>query len=324
MRARARVRVRVRETACVCACWCPLWCPFREWRCTESQHTGLSQLVFPKGEAPSAGPLTRRTTTTPSPVRIESGSRALALFLLNTTSLRPTTGCVSPDRLASRPEPFGSALLSLITSDQASTHSFRANAPLRREVSKLCAQHGYHCALTLNWRAATVPQRQATGCVSPDRLVSRSETSSLCCTKPDHFGPNEHTRRPRHPRMSALATGSYDTSRLISAQQGVLATSPFTHLGATTCIAHLGMIGESLFSDSIQIQGSRKDKETKAETPRTRKRTQTRQTANQALLNARDFTLSRLYPQTWPRPHLSTFKNEGSPLHTRQTGRCRR
>ena len=136
-----RVRVRVRVRVC---CKCPLWCPFScKGRCTESQHTGLRQCAFPKGEAPSAAPSHDGLTTSPSPVRFESGSRALALFLLDTTSLRQTTGCVSPDRLASRAEP-----------------------------------------------------------------------SSLCSTKPDHFGRDEHTRRPRHPRMSAWATGSYDSPQL--------------------------------------------------------------------------------------------------------------
>ena len=31
------------------------------------------------------------------------------------------------------------------------------------------------------------------------------ERFSLCSTKPDHFGPDEHTQRPRHPKMSARA-----------------------------------------------------------------------------------------------------------------------
>ena len=74
-----------------------------EGRCTESQHTGISQRAFSQ-EAPSAAHLTRLTTT-PSPVRFESGSRASALFLLDTTSLRQATGCASPDRFASRAEP---------------------------------------------------------------------------------------------------------------------------------------------------------------------------------------------------------------------------
>ena len=138
------------------------------------------------------------------------------------------------------------------------THGSRDTAPLCGESAGLCAQHQYHCALTLNWRAATAPQRQATGCVSPDRLVSCAEPSSLCSTKPDRFGPDEHTRRQRHPRMSARVLRSATSSRrtcLVAPRLSRGLTTPLNSegwppplslpLGATFCIAHLGSIWET-------------------------------------------------------------------------------
>ena len=60
--------------------------------------------------------------------------------------------------------------------------------------------------------STTTSLRQATGCVSPDRMASRADRFWLCSTRPGHFGPDEHTRRPRQRLSSCSTTAQLETS----------------------------------------------------------------------------------------------------------------
>ena len=196
-------------------------------------------------------------------MRFESGSRALALFLLDTTSLRQTTGCVSPDRLASRAEP-----------------------------------------------------------------------SSLCSTKPDHFGRDEHTRRPRHPRISAWATGSYDSPQLKNRPPPL---SPTWVLQVASLISE--QLGRASFPIPSRFRGRERQRD---ESPKPKG--QGNEPRREGQRTSDSWTLVTLHcrgslTQRWPRRHLATFKNERitpshvtssartarrAPAPRRQTGRCRR
>ena len=167
----------------VCVCWCPLWCPCScEGRCTESQHTGLSQRAFPKGES----------------------------------------------RAAARPHHY----------------------PV------LCALRSQDPEPLLSSCSPTTHLRQTTGCVSSGLLAFRAGCFSLSLCQPDRFGPDEHTRLPRHCTSQTQVCGlcstrldphlegrdrttgvclrnscPCDSSRLISPHLEEMIASPLTLLG---------------------------------------------------------------------------------------------
>ena len=86
-------------------------------RCAESPHTrGVSKRAFPKGETPATA-----STSHHYPFRCALRVRTPSHLLSScstTTKLRQTTGCVSPDRLAS----FVDCSLSLLHHSVVSSH----------------------------------------------------------------------------------------------------------------------------------------------------------------------------------------------------------
>ena len=76
--------------------------------------------------------------------------------------------------------------------------------------------------------STTTKLRQTTGDVSPGCLASRADCFSLSLCQPDHFGPDEHTRRPRHPKISARALLS--TSCNIARAQHLVSSRLDSHL----------------------------------------------------------------------------------------------
>ena len=165
-----RERERLRE--CVSAgvhCGVLISC---EGRCTESQHTGLSQRAFPEGETPATA--RPHTTDSPPPRHLCASSQdlePLALFQLDQSSTetkRP--GVFVP---VSRAQRF--SLCQPITSDQMSTHGSRDTALLRRKSAGSAPNILYHRALTLILRAATILQGSACGTLARASAVKRGK-----------------------------------------------------------------------------------------------------------------------------------------------------
>ena len=144
--------------------------------CTESQHTGL---CFPKGEAPSAAPLTRRTHHYPVSCAASSQDPEHSL-----SSTETNDGVVSvPIAWPPVRSPLCSALPNLITSDLIRRPRHRT---LRRESASALSHlfHSvtslnkwYHCALTLILRVGN----ELWGSACSARLIPHNQTS---CEEP--------------------------------------------------------------------------------------------------------------------------------------------
>ena len=181
-----------------------------EGRCTESQQIGLSKRAFPKGEAPSADLLTRRTPVLCAPrERIPSHSLSSCS---TTTQLRQATGLCQSRSLGLPWSPSRSALPNLITSDLMSTHDALVNAPLSREVSGRPRQRAFE---SRSQRAL----RSKTGYHRAPALTGSHCALTHNCGAGQYYG-------------GLLVEHLSTRLRLVSRQLGELSTSPFTHMGA--------------------------------------------------------------------------------------------
>ena len=154
----------VRDCVSVCVpAGVRLWCPFFRVR---ALHGVLNTLGSPSApslrERPSsAAPLTRRTHHCAVSCALRDRIPSHSLSSCSTATQTEARDRLCPVPIAWPPvwSASRSALLNLITSDLMSTHGARANAPLSREVSWLCAQTpvSLRLDLTLNWGAAPPP-----------------------------------------------------------------------------------------------------------------------------------------------------------------------